>query len=195
MPCLGGDEHALRTPEISLYWEIGKPYRRQGYASEAARALADYAFKVLRVRRLFALTHPDNLGSLGVMRKLGMFIERARGACGILENRQPFPKSRVIGKSVTQKLEAGLDDRTIQDRWESMTDDDSLDFLLKQPNRISRQDDTVGWMGDFQPVDDKYTYLAGDFIANASDHVMQAMKAHGIGLLFTCAKITPLDQS
>lgn len=87
LPYLGGDARALCTPEISLYWDIGKAYRRQGYASEAAQALVDYAFKVLRVKRLFALTHPDNLGSLGVMRRLGMTIERAQGACGILENK------------------------------------------------------------------------------------------------------------
>ncbi len=32
---------------------------------------------------------------------------------------QSFPAARVIGKSVVQKLDAGLNDRTIQDLWES----------------------------------------------------------------------------
>ena len=73
---------------------------------------------------------------------------------------QPFPAARVIGKSVIQKLDAGLHDRTIQDLWERMANDGSLDFLLSLPNRTSREADTVGWMGDFQPGDDKYTYLA-----------------------------------
>lgn len=86
LPYLGGRQDALCTPEISLYWEIGPAYRRQGYATEAALALVDYAFNTARVKRLFALTDPDNLASLGVMRKLGMYIERAQGACGILHN-------------------------------------------------------------------------------------------------------------
>ncbi len=89
LPYLGGRADALHTCEISLYWGIGKAYRRQGYASEAAQALVDHAFRVMRVRRLLALTHPDNLASLSVMRRLGMYIERAQGACGILEN--PLP--------------------------------------------------------------------------------------------------------
>jgi ribosomal-protein-alanine N-acetyltransferase len=89
LPALGGNANALCTCEISLFWAIGTAYRRQGYASEAAQALVDYAFKVMRVRRLLALTHPDNLASLGVMRRLGMYIERAQGACGILENTLP----------------------------------------------------------------------------------------------------------
>ena len=82
------ERRLFQTPEISLHWEIGKVYRRQGYASEAAQALVDHAFKVMRVKRLFALTDPDNEGSLGVMRRLGMYIERAQGACGILLNPQ-----------------------------------------------------------------------------------------------------------
>jgi len=86
LPPLGGDPRALCTPEISLYWQIGAPYRRRGYASEAAQALVDHAFKVMRVKRLLALTDPDNAASLGVMHKLGMTMEWSQGACGILEN-------------------------------------------------------------------------------------------------------------
>ena len=72
-----------------------------------------------------------------------------------------FPKTRVIGKSVIQKIDVGIDDRTIQDLWEGMTKDGSLDFLLNLPNKITQNRDTVGWEGDFQLGDDQYTYLAG----------------------------------
>ena len=72
-----------------------------------------------------------------------------------------FPKARVIGKSVIQKLDVGIDDRTIQDLWERMEKDGSLDFLLSLPNRTTQNYDTVGWMWDWQPGDDQYTYLAG----------------------------------
>ncbi len=73
---------------------------------------------------------------------------------------QPFSKARVIGKGVTQKLDVGLEDRTIQDLWEQMERDGSLEFLAALP-KITPPKDTVGWMGDFQPGDDQYTYLAG----------------------------------
>jgi predicted transcriptional regulator YdeE len=74
---------------------------------------------------------------------------------------KPFTKARVIGKSVIVKLDAGINDASIQDLWEKMADDGSLDFLFDLPDRITKDPDTVGWMGDFQPGDKEYTYLAG----------------------------------
>ena len=64
------------TPEFGLFWAVSPAYQRQGYASEAARALVDYAFGTLRLRRVIAETDEDNAASIGVMRKLGMRIER-----------------------------------------------------------------------------------------------------------------------
>jgi hypothetical protein len=74
---------------------------------------------------------------------------------------QPFPPARVIGRSAVQQVEAGIDDRTIQDLWAGMAADGSLDVLLALPGRIGADGDTVGWMGDFEPGADHYTYLAG----------------------------------
>ena len=72
-----------------------------------------------------------------------------------------FPKARVIGKSVPVKLDVGIDDPTITDLLESMTNDGSFDFLGNLPDRITDNPDTVGWMGDYHPGDTQYTYLAG----------------------------------
>ncbi|WP_066498276.1 hypothetical protein [Abyssisolibacter fermentans] len=72
-----------------------------------------------------------------------------------------FAKARVIGKKVVQKLDIGIDDSTIQDLWAGMTDDGSLDFLFTLPERSTKTPDRVGWMGDFKPGDEEYTYLAG----------------------------------
>jgi RimJ/RimL family protein N-acetyltransferase len=63
------------TAEMGLYWEFDPAYRRQGYATEAARALIDYAFTRLNLRRIVANTDYDNTASQGVMRKLGMQLE------------------------------------------------------------------------------------------------------------------------
>ena len=64
------------TPEFGLFYAISPAHRRQGYATEAAQALVDYAFRRLHLKRVVATTDYDNLGSLGVMRKLGMRIEK-----------------------------------------------------------------------------------------------------------------------
>jgi RimJ/RimL family protein N-acetyltransferase len=63
-------------PEVGLYWVIAPRYRRQGYAAEAGRALIDYAFAALNLRRIVATTEYDNLASQGVMRTIGMRLER-----------------------------------------------------------------------------------------------------------------------
>jgi len=72
-----------------------------------------------------------------------------------------FPKTKVIGKSVAVKVDVGIEDPTITDLWEKMEKDGSLAFLFTLPNRITQAEDTVGWMGDFQPGGSEYTYLAG----------------------------------
>ncbi len=64
------------SPEFGLFYAISPAHRRQGYATEAAQALVDYAFRHLHLKRVVATTDYDNLGSLGVMRKLGMRIEK-----------------------------------------------------------------------------------------------------------------------
>ncbi len=64
------------SPEVGLYYAVSPTYQRQGYATEAARALIDYAFTHLRLRRIVATTMYDNAASMAVMRRLGMRIER-----------------------------------------------------------------------------------------------------------------------
>lgn len=64
------------TPEVGLFYAISPIYQGKGYASEAAQALVDYGFQQLNLRRIIAATDNDNSASIGVMRKLGMVIER-----------------------------------------------------------------------------------------------------------------------
>jgi [ribosomal protein S5]-alanine N-acetyltransferase len=74
-PALSADR-VYRVAEMGLFWAIDPEQQRQGYATEAARALIDFAFQQLRVKRLIATTEYDNVASIGVMRKLGMRIEK-----------------------------------------------------------------------------------------------------------------------
>ena len=66
----------LSTPEFGLFYAITPALQGQGYATEAAQAMVDYAFQYLRLKRIVATTTYDNTASMGVMRKLGMRIER-----------------------------------------------------------------------------------------------------------------------
>jgi len=87
-PCLGpyaqlpnmrdGAAHTsgLGSTEFGLFWAISPAQRRQGYATEAARALIDYAFDELQLGRIIATTTNDNTASIGVMIKLGMRVDR-----------------------------------------------------------------------------------------------------------------------
>jgi RimJ/RimL family protein N-acetyltransferase len=63
------------TAEFGLYYAISPNQQRQGYATEAAQALIDYAFNQLQLKRVIATTDYDNRASIGVMRKLGMRVE------------------------------------------------------------------------------------------------------------------------
>ena len=83
----------LTTPEFGLYYALSPAHHRRGYATEAAGALIDYAFRHLHLKRVIATTAYNNAGSAGVMRKLGMRIERNPYATppwlqivGVLEN-------------------------------------------------------------------------------------------------------------
>jgi hypothetical protein len=80
-----------------------------------------------------------------------------------------FPRLRVIGKGV-RLLEGGmsLEDRSIEDLWESMAQDGSLAVLAQWPGRVGPAGDWVGWMGDFHPPDMHFTYLAGGLFEAAT---------------------------
>ena len=66
----------LYSTEFGLFYAISPAHQKQGFATEAAQALIDYAFNELKLRRVIATTTYDNIGSQGVMRKLGMHIEK-----------------------------------------------------------------------------------------------------------------------
>ncbi|MEW5989403.1 MAG: GNAT family N-acetyltransferase [Chloroflexota bacterium] len=63
------------TAEVGLFYAISPAEQRQGYATEAAGALIEFAFQTLRLKRIIATTSYDNAASQAVMRRLGMWIE------------------------------------------------------------------------------------------------------------------------
>ncbi|MFS8581838.1 MAG: GNAT family protein [Limnochordales bacterium] len=65
--------HLARLAELG-YW-LGVPYWNKGYATEAARAVVEYGFKVLRLNRIQARHMTNNPASGRVLQKLGMAYE------------------------------------------------------------------------------------------------------------------------
>ncbi len=58
--------------EIEIAYLFGREYWGQGFATEAATAVRDWALGELGLERLIALIYPDNVRSIGVATKLGM---------------------------------------------------------------------------------------------------------------------------
>jgi RimJ/RimL family protein N-acetyltransferase len=57
---------------LEIGWRLRRDKWGRGFASEAARAMAEYAFTCLRAEVLYAVCDPDNGASARVMVKLGM---------------------------------------------------------------------------------------------------------------------------
>ncbi len=56
----------------SLGYTVDPAHWGRGYATEATRRLVAFGFDDLRLNRIEATCHPDNLGSVRVLEKLGM---------------------------------------------------------------------------------------------------------------------------
>jgi RimJ/RimL family protein N-acetyltransferase len=65
------DFPAAFTPAIEIGWRLGSQYWGNGYASEAALAVRDYAFNNLGIKELVSFTVPENKRSIKLMQRLG----------------------------------------------------------------------------------------------------------------------------
>jgi RimJ/RimL family protein N-acetyltransferase len=70
------DKEVDGRPEIELVYVFVRDVWGRGYATEAAAAVRDHAFRVLAVSRLIALIDPANAASGRVAEKVGMRFER-----------------------------------------------------------------------------------------------------------------------
>ena len=80
--------------EIEIGYRLSRDSWGRGLATEAARAVKDYAFEVLVLDRLVAILYPQNAASIRVAEKIGMHHEKDvvfRGA-----DRQLYVLQRVM---------------------------------------------------------------------------------------------------
>ncbi len=64
-------------PVLEVGYLLKKRFWHQGYASEAARACRDYAFRVLGAEKVSSIIKTDNLASIRVAQRNGMAREKA----------------------------------------------------------------------------------------------------------------------
>ncbi len=64
-----------KGPDVEVAYELAPRVWGHGYATEAARALVEYGFGELGLRRIVALILPDNARSRNVASKCGMTLE------------------------------------------------------------------------------------------------------------------------
>jgi RimJ/RimL family protein N-acetyltransferase len=64
-------------PAVEIGWRLARAEWGHGYATEAAAAARDFAFGAAGLDRIVSIAQPANHASTGVMRKIGMTLERA----------------------------------------------------------------------------------------------------------------------
>ncbi|MGE0116752.1 MAG: GNAT family N-acetyltransferase [Dongiaceae bacterium] len=76
--CVGqvGINHGPLFPEKELGWQVYEGYEGNGYATEAARALRDWAFGALGLRTLVSYIDPGNSRSAAVAERLGAVLDQ-----------------------------------------------------------------------------------------------------------------------
>jgi RimJ/RimL family protein N-acetyltransferase len=62
-------------PDVDVGFALLPGYWRQGYAAEAAAAVLDYGRTRLGLKRIVAITSPDNVASIALLEKLGLKFE------------------------------------------------------------------------------------------------------------------------
>lgn len=62
--------------EVEIEWIVTEAARGKGYATEAARAVLQYAFSQANLSRVCALVDPENAASIAIASTLGMRFNR-----------------------------------------------------------------------------------------------------------------------
>jgi RimJ/RimL family protein N-acetyltransferase len=69
------DRLPMSTPEVELFYKLGRDFWGRGFATEACEAMIRYAFEDLRLARIVTCTHRENARSIALLRRLGMDIQ------------------------------------------------------------------------------------------------------------------------
>ena len=71
-----GLKYSAEKKETDIGYRFYKKYWGDGYATESAKACLDYGFQTLRINRIVGRAMKDNIGSINVLKKIGMQYEK-----------------------------------------------------------------------------------------------------------------------
>lgn len=66
------DNDGRFTQDYEIGWHLKKSAWGKSYATEAAKAILDYGFNVLKLREIYSIVNEDNIASIKVTQRLGM---------------------------------------------------------------------------------------------------------------------------
>ncbi|AFY89621.1 N-acetyltransferase [Chroococcidiopsis cubana CCALA 043] len=66
------DEAEQWTQDYEIGWHLKKSAWGNGYATEAARAILNYGFNILKLPTIYSVARPENTTSIRVMQRLNM---------------------------------------------------------------------------------------------------------------------------
>lgn len=78
-----GLSHLPDDSDIEISYILDEKYWGQGYATEISKAVLDYGFSKLSLKRIVALTYPQNSPSIKVLEKIGLKYEREADYWGV----------------------------------------------------------------------------------------------------------------
>ena len=81
-------------PDVDVGFAFLPEFWSQGYAFESAAAVMTYGREVLRLRRIVAITSPDNDASIRLLEKIGLRFE------GLIKLAEDQAEVRLFGTSV-----------------------------------------------------------------------------------------------
>lgn len=67
-----GFQYLDGTPDVEIYYGFFKKHWGKGFATEAARAALRFGFEQAKLTKITAVTHPENVESQNVLRKIGL---------------------------------------------------------------------------------------------------------------------------
>jgi ribosomal-protein-alanine N-acetyltransferase len=67
-----GLQYITETDETEIGFLLGRPFWGKGFATEAALAGVRFGFEELEIESIIGITHPDNVASQNVLKKIGM---------------------------------------------------------------------------------------------------------------------------
>lgn len=91
----GEPETPFSRLEVELSYAFGRDFHSQGYASEAGRAIIDYAFREMKIARLINVVDQENAPSVALMRRLGFRV---------VANLSPKGQDTVVGVLENDRL-------------------------------------------------------------------------------------------